>query len=101
MTNRDPRDPTPIPAPRRRKCATSGPDADARAAGRERWRRWARLRREGKAVARVEYDGVGVAKLVLAGWLTRKPDDHGYPPEEVEAAIAEMIAKADLPKKKN
>jgi hypothetical protein len=42
-----------------------------------------------------------VAKLVIARWLPRKPDDHGYPPEEVEAAIAEMIARADLPTKKN
>jgi hypothetical protein len=70
-----------------------------RAAGRTRWRRWAALRRSGAALCLVRFDGAAVAKLIVAGWLPRRPDDHGYGPEEVAAAIAEMIAKADLPKK--
>jgi hypothetical protein len=75
-------------------------DADRRAAGRERWRRWARLRARGQALCAVRFDGGLVARLVLAGWLDRRPDDRGYTAEEVAAAIDALLATADLPRKK-
>jgi len=72
--------------------------ADRRTAGRERWRRWAALRRAGRALASVPYDGAGLAKLIVAGWLPRRESDL-YRPEDVARAIADLLDRADLPKK--
>jgi hypothetical protein len=73
--------------------------ARRRAAGRRRWQRWAALRRDGAALCLVRFDGTAVAKLIIGGWLERRPDDRGYTPDEVGRAIAEMVAHADLPRK--
>jgi hypothetical protein len=79
---------------------TRTPDADRRAAGRARWDRWAARDRAGKAFARgVEYDGRVLGKLIEAGWLT--PGADVYPRSVVGGAVSDLLAQADLPKKKD
>jgi hypothetical protein len=72
--------------------------AARRRAGRARWRRHAARRRAGRAVCPVEYDGVGLGKLILSGWLARRPDDF-YRPQEVAHAITDLLASGALPRK--
>jgi hypothetical protein len=72
--------------------------ARRRAAGRARWRRWARRSRNGRATCLVEYDGVALGKLILAGWLPRRTGDV-YPPLEIARAIADLLERGVLPKK--
>jgi hypothetical protein len=69
-----------------------------RAAGRQRWRRWRDRRRRGCAVCAAEYSGVALGKLILAGWLPRRPDDL-YRPQEIARAVTDLIAHGDLPRK--
>jgi hypothetical protein len=69
-----------------------------RASGRRRWRRWADRRRRGRAVCLAEYDGAGLGKLILAGWLERRPDDL-YLPQEIARALADLLEHGDLPRK--
>src|SRR5262249_21325479 len=61
-----------------------------RAAGRKRWHRWAALRRAGRALAPVQYGSVGLAKLIVAGWLPRRESDL-YRPEDVARAIDDLL----------
>jgi hypothetical protein len=44
-------------------------DAARRAIKRARWRRWYHNDRAGVAVTRVHYSGVGLANLIVGGWL--------------------------------
>src|SRR5262249_47792233 len=53
-------------------------DRSRRAAGRQRWHRWAARRRAGRATCPVEYDGTALGKLILKGWLPRSDT---YAPE--------------------
>jgi hypothetical protein len=70
----------------------------ARAAGRERWRKWAKLRRAKKATARFEYDGPILGRLIVAEWLA--PSD-APTPDEIGRAVSNFFAHVDpLPKKK-
>ena len=69
-----------------------------RAAGRQRWRRWADRRRAGRATVAVEYDGTSLGKLILAGWLLHRSDDL-YRPREIAAAIADLLEHSALPRK--
>jgi hypothetical protein len=69
---------------------------DRRASAARRWRKWARLRRAGRATARIEYDGKVLARLILAGWL---PPSDTHSPDEIGAAVTDMLARVDLPKK--
>ena len=66
-----------------------------RAAGRQRWHRWAARRRAGRATCRFEYDGAGLGKLILKGWLPRSE----YSPEAIGRAVTDLIAHGDLPRK--
>jgi hypothetical protein len=67
-----------------------------RAAGRERWHRWAARRRAGRATGRFEYDAASLARLIVAGWLPRLDT---YSPEAIGRAVADLIAHGDLPRK--
>jgi hypothetical protein len=46
----------------------------------------------------VEYDSVTLGKLILSGWLERRPDDH-YRPQEIARAVADLLERGTLPKK--
>jgi hypothetical protein len=67
-----------------------------RAAGRQRWHRWAARRRAGRATCPVEYDGAALGKLILKGWLPRSDT---YSPEAIGRAVTDLIAQGDLPRK--
>jgi hypothetical protein len=69
-----------------------------RAAGRQRWRRWRDRRRAGRATCLAEYDGAGLGKLILAGWLERRPGEL-YRPQEIARAISCLLEYGALPKK--
>jgi hypothetical protein len=69
-----------------------------RANGRARWHRHADRRRRGCAVCLAEYDGITLGKLILAGWLPRRPGDL-YTPPEIARAIADLLENGTLPKK--
>jgi hypothetical protein len=69
-----------------------------RASGLRRWRRWRDRRRRGCAVCAAEYSGVALGKLILAGWLPRRPDDL-YRPQEIARAVADLLEHGTLPKK--
>jgi hypothetical protein len=73
------------------------PDAASRAAGRRRWHRWAANNKAGVAVTRVRYSSVGLAKLIVAGWLTGHKEV--YSDTEIGAAIADMLEHGNLPPK--
>jgi hypothetical protein len=82
----------------KRRAANTSTLRRRRAAGRQRWHRWADRRRRGCAVCSAEYSGVALGKLILAGWLPRRPDDF-YRPQEIARAITDLIARGDLPRK--
>jgi hypothetical protein len=84
-----PRRASPSPSERRRR---------RRAAGRQRWRRWSARRRAGRAVIAVEYGGAELARLIMAGWLERRPDDL-YRPQQIASAIADLLERGVLPRK--
>jgi hypothetical protein len=48
-------------------------------------------------VARVKYSGVGLANLIVAGWLTAHKEV--YSDAEIGAAIADLIEHGNLPPK--
>src|SRR5262245_44829539 len=73
------------------------PDAAKRACARARYQRWAANDRAGVAVTRVRYSGVGLANLIVAGWLTAH--DHAYTEAEIGGAIADLIEHGNLPPK--
>jgi hypothetical protein len=73
------------------------PQAARRANGRARYRRWAANDKAGIAVTRVKYSGVGLAKLIVAGWLTAHKE--AYRDAEIGAAIADLIEHGNLPPK--
>ena len=74
----------------------SGSIRSRRAAGRARWHRWADRRRAGRATCPVEYDGAGLGKLILKGWLPRSDT---YSSEAIGRAVTDLIAHGDLPRK--
>jgi hypothetical protein len=45
----------------------------------------------------VHYGSVGLAKLIVAGWLPRHPDDF-YTSAQIGAAISDLIEHGDLPR---
>jgi hypothetical protein len=71
--------------------------AQRRAAGRQRWHKWAARRRAGRATCPVEYDGAVLGKLVLKGWLPRSDT---YSPKAIGRAVTDLIAHGDLPRRK-
>jgi hypothetical protein len=73
-------------------------EADRRARARARWRRWYHDDKAGIATARVKYNGVSLAKLIMSGWLPAHKAT--YSDAEIAAAIADLIATGDLPPRK-
>jgi hypothetical protein len=74
-------------------------DADRRAAGLARWRRWAARERAGRGSGRFEYDRGTLNRLIAAGWLEYRPD-HAPTPDEIDRAVSDFLLHGDLPKKK-
>jgi len=73
------------------------PSPDARR--RARWRRWYRNDKAGVATVRVRYRGVGLANLIVGGWL--RAHDEAYTDEEISKAIGSLIEYGNLPRKPN
>ena len=92
------RDPAELACVWRKRPMTqrSGSDRSRRVAGRARWHRWADRRRAGRATCRFEYDGAGLGKLILKGWLPRSDT---YSSEAIGRAVTDLIAHGDLPRK--
>jgi hypothetical protein len=46
----------------------------------------------GRATALLEYDGAGLGKLILKGWLPRSDT---YSPKAIRRAVSDLIARGD------
>jgi hypothetical protein len=69
--------------------------AAKRARGRERWHAWQQRHQAGQAIAPVTYGGVVLAKLIMAGWLSRN-DAEVYPTKAVGEAISTLCRRSLL-----
>jgi hypothetical protein len=72
--------------------------AEERRAGRERWRRWAERRRNGRAICPVEYDSAVLGRLILAGWL-RPTESDSYTGDAIGRAVSDLLARGAIPKR--
>jgi hypothetical protein len=67
------------------------------ARARAKYRRWAANERAGFAIARrVRFDGVALGFLIDKGWLAHNAEER-YPPDQVSAAISDLIQSPNLP----
>jgi hypothetical protein len=67
------------------------------ARARAKYRRWAANERAGFAIARrVKFDGVVLGFLIEKGWLAHN-DEERYTPDQVGAAISDLIQSQNLP----
>ena len=64
---------------------------------RARWRRWYWNDKRGMAIARVQYSGVGLANLVLSGWLPSRREV--YTDQEIATAISNLLEHGELPRR--
>ena len=74
-------------------------DPSPNARRRARWRRWYHNDKAGVATVRVRYSGVGLANLIIGGWL--RAHDEAYTDEEISKAIGSLIEYGNLPRKPN
>src|SRR5262249_3115103 len=74
-------------------------DPSPNARRRARWRRWYHNDKAGVATVRVRYSGVGLANLIVGGWLRER--DEAYTDEEISKAIGSLIEYGNLPRKPN
>jgi hypothetical protein len=71
------------------------------ALARAKYRRWAANARAGFANARkVKFDGKALARLIKKGWLAHNSEEL-YTPDQVGAAISDLIQSPNLPFKTN